>query len=142
MINDDQHASHEKINSRNGKRIPAIKSFLKVKLYVSWLQIFYYRKPVYVIGAELCTWKFADFQNSLQKQGVARPFTGMENVSLSAVLECSVFFVCLGWYQFFYSECTNHRINYPLHFALMPLFKTNAPIIMKKKSYYILKLGI
>nr|QMV80845.1 peptidylprolyl cis-trans isomerase 38 [Clitoria ternatea] len=38
-------------------------------------------KPVYVIGAELCTWKFADFQNSLQKQGVARPFTGMENVS-------------------------------------------------------------
>ncbi|GAU16118.1 hypothetical protein TSUD_339890 [Trifolium subterraneum] len=40
-------------------------------------------KPVYVIGAELCTWKFADFQNSLQKQGVARPFTGMENITES-----------------------------------------------------------
>ncbi|KAJ1394539.1 Mitochondrial fission protein ELM1-like [Sesbania bispinosa] len=40
-------------------------------------------KPVYVIGAELCTWKFADFQNSLQKQGVARPFTGMENINES-----------------------------------------------------------
>ncbi|KAG2406221.1 Mitochondrial fission protein [Vigna angularis] len=38
-------------------------------------------KPVYVVGAELCTWKFADFQNSLQKHGVARPFTGKENVS-------------------------------------------------------------
>ncbi|KAK7337268.1 hypothetical protein VNO77_17833 [Canavalia gladiata] len=38
-------------------------------------------KPVYVIGAELCTWKFADFQNSLQKQGVARPFTGDENIT-------------------------------------------------------------
>ena len=36
---------------------------------------------MYVIGAERCTWKFADFQNSLQKQGVARPFTGNENVS-------------------------------------------------------------
>ncbi|KAL2345255.1 hypothetical protein Fmac_006540 [Flemingia macrophylla] len=40
-------------------------------------------KPVYVIGAELCTWKFADFQNSLQKQGVARPFTGKENITES-----------------------------------------------------------
>nr|XP_029143379.1 mitochondrial fission protein ELM1-like isoform X2 [Arachis hypogaea] len=40
-------------------------------------------KPVYVIGAELCTWKFADFQNSLQKQGVTRPFTGQENMSES-----------------------------------------------------------
>ncbi|KAH1070908.1 hypothetical protein AAZX31_03G178400 [Glycine max] len=38
-------------------------------------------KPVYVIGAERCTWKFADFQNSLQKQGVARPFTGNENMT-------------------------------------------------------------
>ncbi|CAL0309978.1 unnamed protein product [Lupinus luteus] len=40
-------------------------------------------KPVYVIGAELCTWKFADFQNTLQKQGVARPFTGKENITES-----------------------------------------------------------
>ncbi|XP_027350522.1 mitochondrial fission protein ELM1-like [Abrus precatorius] len=40
-------------------------------------------KPVYVIGAELCTWKFADFQNFLQKQGVARPFTGKENITES-----------------------------------------------------------
>ena len=40
-------------------------------------------KPVYVIGVELCTWKFADFQNSLQKQGVTRPFTGQENMSES-----------------------------------------------------------
>ncbi|KAL9332117.1 hypothetical protein ACSQ67_001727 [Phaseolus vulgaris] len=38
-------------------------------------------KPVYVVGAELCTWKFADFQNSLQKHGVARSLTGKENVS-------------------------------------------------------------
>jgi len=36
---------------------------------------------VYVVGAELCTWKFADFQNSLQKHGVARSLTGKENVS-------------------------------------------------------------
>ncbi|KAL5155542.1 Mitochondrial fission protein ELM1 [Glycine soja] len=37
-------------------------------------------KPVYIIGAERCTWKFADFQNSLQEQGIARPFTGNENM--------------------------------------------------------------
>ncbi|KAH0971704.1 hypothetical protein GBA52_023860 [Prunus armeniaca] len=30
-------------------------------------------KPVYVIGAEHCMWKFADFQNSLQERGVVRP---------------------------------------------------------------------
>ncbi|XP_014495021.1 mitochondrial fission protein ELM1 isoform X2 [Vigna radiata var. radiata] len=40
-------------------------------------------KPVYVVGAELCTWKFADFQNSLQKHGVARPFTGKQNITES-----------------------------------------------------------
>lgn len=40
-------------------------------------------KPVFVIGAELCTWKFADFQDSLQKQGVTRPFTGKENITES-----------------------------------------------------------
>ena len=38
-------------------------------------------KPVYVIGAERCTWKFADFQKSLREQGAARPFTGKEDVS-------------------------------------------------------------
>ncbi|KAI4348933.1 hypothetical protein L6164_009594 [Bauhinia variegata] len=40
-------------------------------------------KPVYVIGAERCTWKFADFQKSLQDRGVARPFTGRENIAES-----------------------------------------------------------
>lgn len=44
---------------------------------------FGYRKPVYVIGAERCTWKFADFQKSLQERGVARPFTGKEDISES-----------------------------------------------------------
>lgn len=38
-------------------------------------------KPVYVIGTERCTWKFADFQKSLQELGVARPFTGKEEMS-------------------------------------------------------------
>lgn len=36
-----------------------------------------------MIGAEHCTWKFADFQNSLQERGVVRPFTGKEDVSPS-----------------------------------------------------------
>ncbi|PON78045.1 Mitochondrial fission protein ELM1-like [Parasponia andersonii] len=40
-------------------------------------------KPVYVIGAEQCTWKFADFQKSLQERGAARPFTGKEDMSES-----------------------------------------------------------
>ncbi|WOG98286.1 hypothetical protein DCAR_0417627 [Daucus carota subsp. sativus] len=40
-------------------------------------------KPVYVIGSERCTWKFADFQKSLFERGVLRPFTGKENVSES-----------------------------------------------------------
>lgn len=38
-------------------------------------------KPVYVIGAERCTWKFSDFQKSLRGRGVVRPFTGKENIS-------------------------------------------------------------
>ncbi|CAN0847174.1 Mitochondrial fission protein ELM1 [Linum grandiflorum] len=38
-------------------------------------------KPVYVIGAEMCTWKFADFQKRLQQFEVVRPFTGQEDLS-------------------------------------------------------------
>ncbi|KAL3532123.1 hypothetical protein ACH5RR_005644 [Cinchona calisaya] len=38
-------------------------------------------KPVYVIGAERCGWKFADFHKSLRDRGVVRPFTGEENMS-------------------------------------------------------------
>ncbi|CAI9097677.1 OLC1v1034146C1 [Oldenlandia corymbosa var. corymbosa] len=38
-------------------------------------------KPVYVIGAERCRWKFADFHKSLLHRGVVRPFTGKENIS-------------------------------------------------------------
>ncbi|KVI08307.1 Mitochondrial fission ELM1-like protein [Cynara cardunculus var. scolymus] len=37
--------------------------------------------PVYVIGAERCTWKFAYFQKCLQERGIVRPFTGKENIS-------------------------------------------------------------
>ncbi|KAK8715573.1 hypothetical protein V6N13_042904 [Hibiscus sabdariffa] len=40
-------------------------------------------KPVYVIGAERCTWKFADFQKSLQDRGAVRPFTGKQDISES-----------------------------------------------------------
>ncbi|KAG6640630.1 mitochondrial fission protein ELM1-like isoform X1 [Carya illinoinensis] len=38
-------------------------------------------KPVYVVGAERCTWKFSDFQKSLQDRGAVRPFTGKEDIS-------------------------------------------------------------
>ncbi|TXG58209.1 hypothetical protein EZV62_016038 [Acer yangbiense] len=38
-------------------------------------------KPVYVIGAERCTWKFSDFQKCLRERGVVRPFTGSEDIS-------------------------------------------------------------
>ncbi|KAL5808719.1 hypothetical protein ACOSQ3_029410 [Xanthoceras sorbifolium] len=38
-------------------------------------------KPVYVIGAERCTWKFSDFQKSLRERGAVRPFTGSEDIS-------------------------------------------------------------
>ncbi|XP_058209833.1 mitochondrial fission protein ELM1-like isoform X3 [Rhododendron vialii] len=40
-------------------------------------------KPVYVIGAERCTWKLADFHKSLQERGAVRPFTGEEDISES-----------------------------------------------------------
>ncbi|KAL6966839.1 serine/threonine protein kinase [Sarracenia purpurea var. burkii] len=40
-------------------------------------------KPVYVIGAERCTWKFVDFHKSLRERGLARPFTGLEDMSES-----------------------------------------------------------
>ncbi|KAK9290696.1 hypothetical protein L1049_008870 [Liquidambar formosana] len=36
-----------------------------------------------VIGAERCTWKFADFHKRLQERGVVRPFTGIEDISES-----------------------------------------------------------
>ncbi|GKC72317.1 fission protein ELM1-like protein, partial [Tanacetum coccineum] len=38
-------------------------------------------KPVYVIGSERCTWKFAYFQKCLQERGIVRPFTGRENMT-------------------------------------------------------------
>ncbi|KAF6165838.1 hypothetical protein GIB67_012735 [Kingdonia uniflora] len=40
-------------------------------------------KPVYVIGADRCTWKFSDFHKSLRERGVTRPFTGKEDISES-----------------------------------------------------------
>ncbi|XP_055812342.1 mitochondrial fission protein ELM1-like isoform X2 [Solanum dulcamara] len=40
-------------------------------------------KPVYVIGAEHCTWKFRDFHRSLKNRGVVRPFVGKEDISES-----------------------------------------------------------
>eukprot|EP00253_Pinus_taeda_P010124 PITA_10124 len=38
-------------------------------------------KPVYVIGAERCTWKFTAFHNTLRQRGVVRTFTGTEDMS-------------------------------------------------------------
>ncbi|XP_019195744.1 PREDICTED: mitochondrial fission protein ELM1-like isoform X1 [Ipomoea nil] len=38
-------------------------------------------KPVYVIGAERCTWKFTDFHKSLSNRSMVQPFTGKENIS-------------------------------------------------------------
>lgn len=38
-------------------------------------------KPVYVIGAERCTWKFSAFHRMLRERGLVRPFTGLEDVS-------------------------------------------------------------
>lgn len=40
-------------------------------------------KPVYVIGAERCKWKFLDFHNTLRDRGLVRPFTGSEDISVS-----------------------------------------------------------
>ncbi|KAK7257610.1 hypothetical protein RIF29_31694 [Crotalaria pallida] len=40
-------------------------------------------KPVYVVGAERCRWKFTEFHQSLRDQGVVRPFTGSEDISES-----------------------------------------------------------
>lgn len=37
---------------------------------------------MYVMGAERCTWKYADFHKSLSKRGVVRPFLGSEDVSI------------------------------------------------------------
>ncbi|KAL6563680.1 serine/threonine protein kinase [Orobanche gracilis] len=40
-------------------------------------------KPVYVIGAERCTWKFVEFHRKLSERGLVRPFTGREDMSES-----------------------------------------------------------
>ncbi|GAV67044.1 Mito_fiss_Elm1 domain-containing protein, partial [Cephalotus follicularis] len=37
-------------------------------------------KPVYIMGAERCRWKFADFHKSLRERGMVRPFVGSEDV--------------------------------------------------------------
>ncbi|KAJ0088022.1 hypothetical protein Patl1_32601 [Pistacia atlantica] len=37
-------------------------------------------KPIYVVGAERCTWRFAEFQKSLLERGCVRPFTGKEDM--------------------------------------------------------------
>ncbi|KAK4408426.1 Mitochondrial fission protein ELM1 [Sesamum angolense] len=36
-------------------------------------------KPVYVVGAERCTWKFMEFHKKLRERGLVRPFTGLED---------------------------------------------------------------
>ncbi|GAB4824652.1 hypothetical protein Ancab_007524 [Ancistrocladus abbreviatus] len=41
-------------------------------------------KPVYVIGAEHCTWKFLDFRNTLKERGLVRPFKGSMDLELSS----------------------------------------------------------
>uniref|UniRef100_K3Y7S3 Mitochondrial fission protein ELM1 n=1 Tax=Setaria italica TaxID=4555 RepID=K3Y7S3_SETIT len=38
-------------------------------------------KPVYVIGAVHCRWKFSDFHNRLRERRAVRPFTGLEDMS-------------------------------------------------------------
>ncbi|KAI5072254.1 hypothetical protein GOP47_0012360 [Adiantum capillus-veneris] len=40
-------------------------------------------KPVYVIGAEKCKWKFAAFHKNLRLRGVVRSFTGAEDIGES-----------------------------------------------------------
>jgi len=40
-------------------------------------------KPVYVVGAEHCKWKFSAFHKTLRERGVVRPFTGLEDISNS-----------------------------------------------------------
>ncbi|ONK57474.1 uncharacterized protein A4U43_C09F880 [Asparagus officinalis] len=40
-------------------------------------------KPVYVVGAERCKWKFSAFQKTLRERGLVRPFTGLEDISNS-----------------------------------------------------------
>ncbi|XP_078447460.1 fission ELM1-like protein (DUF1022) [Wolffia australiana] len=40
-------------------------------------------KPVYVAGAERCTWKFSAFHKTLRDRGMVRPFTGEEDMSES-----------------------------------------------------------
>jgi mitochondrial fission protein ELM1 len=40
-------------------------------------------KPVYVVGAERCKWKFTEFHKSLRDLGVVRSFTGSEDISES-----------------------------------------------------------
>ncbi|PNY01541.1 hypothetical protein L195_g024841, partial [Trifolium pratense] len=40
-------------------------------------------KPVYVVGAERCKWKFTEFHKSLRELGVVRSFTGSEDISES-----------------------------------------------------------
>ncbi|KAJ6870858.1 mitochondrial fission protein ELM1-like isoform X2 [Populus alba x Populus x berolinensis] len=54
-------------------------------------------KPVHVVGAERCTWKFAEFQKSLHERGVVRPFTGKEDVCSQLSHNDRVLCCCFTW---------------------------------------------
>jgi mitochondrial fission protein ELM1 len=56
-------------------------------------------KPVYVIGTEYCKWKFSAFHKTLRERGVVRPFTGLEDVSLSilSMIICFDLYCLLGY---------------------------------------------
>lgn len=53
---------------------------MKISLYVALCMVFR-SKPVYVVGSERCTWKYADFHKTVRERGLVRPFTGLEDVS-------------------------------------------------------------
>ncbi|KAK1431834.1 hypothetical protein QVD17_08542 [Tagetes erecta] len=40
-------------------------------------------KPIYVIGADRCKWKFDEFHKTLRERGIVRPFIGLEDMSES-----------------------------------------------------------
>ena len=57
------------------------------------------RKPVFVVGADRCTWKFAEFQKSLHERGVVRPFTGKEDVCSQLSHNDRVLCCCFTWWK-------------------------------------------
>ncbi|KAJ0655940.1 putative mitochondrial fission protein ELM1 [Helianthus annuus] len=93
-------------------------------------------KPVYVVGAERCKWKFAEFHKTLRERGLVRPFTGLEDVSFMQ-RNMHYFHLLFGliWQTNYYSSGNAKRKTISGAFCINILFKQPLHVQVGKISH-------